>query len=115
MTKVELFFLVQIFEQYLENTVYPALKELQGFDLIKQVNRRWDYHCIMNRWMFKLFYYVDRYHCVQNNIESLTQQGDEQFRRYIFERTKLRLAKAFHEQVMEDRKGNSVDRSALNK
>eukprot|EP01138_Halocafeteria_seosinensis_P014350 gb/GECG01014651.1/.p1 GENE.gb/GECG01014651.1/~~gb/GECG01014651.1/.p1 ORF type:complete len:294 (+),score=41.14 gb/GECG01014651.1/:1-882(+) len=104
-----------IFQEYLKNTAYPALKDLQGLQLIKETNKRWDYHCIMNKWLFKLFSYVERYHCVQNNIQALRQQGDEQFRRHVFENIKIRLAKAFHEQVMEDRKGVGVDRSALNK
>lgn len=41
-------------QQYLVNTVKPALEAKQDYYLLKELEKRWSNHTLMNKWMYRV-------------------------------------------------------------
>eukprot|EP01138_Halocafeteria_seosinensis_P005988 gb/GECG01006121.1/.p1 GENE.gb/GECG01006121.1/~~gb/GECG01006121.1/.p1 ORF type:complete len:754 (+),score=126.16 gb/GECG01006121.1/:1-2262(+) len=103
----------EILEFYMDNYLKPELAELDGSYLIMAVKTVWKRHCLMNDWLKRFFSMADK--SQQNNAagSTLLETGHSAFHDKIFKEIKSTVPAAFHEQLMEDRQGSNIDRSAL--
>ena len=77
--------------QYLKTAVLPAIRHKRGTFLLKELVARWELHKVMNRWMFKVFQYLDRYYVEHHNLPTLQEAGLRVFKVEIFEVIKNEL------------------------
>lgn len=50
--------LLQVIGTYLCDTVFPSIKACTGIYLLREVERRWNNHVIMNLWLRNFFMYL---------------------------------------------------------
>ena len=102
-------------KEFLVATVLPLLEQKQGVDLLQELASRWDRHKIMNKWLKKLFTYLDRYYTPQESLPKLLDAGLRAFRDLIFIRVNERTTTTIVDLVDSERDGELVDRDLLNK
>eukprot|EP00945_MAST-04E_sp_MAST-4E-sp1_P003512 g3512.t1 len=96
-------------EQYLSDTVKPAVMKHQG-DLamfLRELHERWENHKVILKWMVKIFAYVDRFYVPRLAIDDLHTVGMKAFQKMVFEDTKEQAARAMVAMVARDRNNAS--------
>ena len=96
-------------EQYLSETVKPAILKHQG-DLnrfLREVYERWENHKVILKWMTKIFAYVDRFYVPRLAIDDLHTVELKAFQKMVFEETKEQTARAMVAMVARDRNNAS--------
>lgn len=63
------------FEEYLRDSVMPALQEKHGEPMLKELVKRWENHKVMVRWLSRFFNYLDRYYIMRQSLTPLYQVG----------------------------------------
>lgn len=102
--------------RYLRRVVLPAMRHKRGEHLLADVVSRWELHKIHNRWMFKIFQYLDRYYVEHHNMPTLQEAGLRAFKVEVFDAIKGELTRAVIELINKERAGDvGVDRSLLRK
>jgi cullin 1 len=97
----------------LEKQVKPRLQNLEGEELLKELDLRWRNHQVMVRWMQRFFQYLDRYYVEMSSIGTLTDQGFFQFKLIIFGQMAQRITQAILQLIQKDRNGDKVDSDLL--
>mmetsp|Transcript_10011 Transcript_10011/g.17564 ORF Transcript_10011/g.17564 Transcript_10011/m.17564 type:complete len:759 (-) Transcript_10011:8-2284(-) len=103
----------QTIEKYLETSVLPALKEKRDIALLQEMYSRWKRHEIMDKWMRRIFMYLDRFHVKHQNVPGLHEASLEIFRRLVFSETVHPIVDAILVQINKEREGEVVDRDLL--
>ena len=98
---------------YLETQVRPRLENLNGQDLLKELDLRWRNHQVMVKWMQRFFQYLDRFYVQMSSIASLTDQGYAQFKAEIFGRMLNTITEAILQQIETDRRNEPIDSDLL--
>eukprot|EP00743_Colponemidia_sp_Colp-15_P002736 GILK01002963.1.p1 GENE.GILK01002963.1~~GILK01002963.1.p1 ORF type:complete len:756 (-),score=135.64 GILK01002963.1:180-2396(-) len=106
-------FYASTIQDYISNEVVPICQKLQGEDLLTETAKRWEQHKILVYWMQRVFQYLDRYHCPNNNLPTLFQCGLEIFLQKFFNALHTELKTAIFLLVEREREGETVDRSLL--
>jgi cullin 1 len=75
--------------QYVKESVLPALQSRTGENLLKEMNRRWENHKILNLWMMNFFLYLDRYYIQYQNLPALKNSGLTKFKDLVFDAIKV--------------------------
>lgn len=103
-------------EQYLRNTVLPALQDKTGQGgtiLLNELKHRWSNHQIMNKWLKKFFTYLDRYYVKHHSLPTLEQAGLQRFKEEIFQNVKDNATAAIIALVDEEREGGIIDKTLV--
>mmetsp|Transcript_23586 Transcript_23586/g.33795 ORF Transcript_23586/g.33795 Transcript_23586/m.33795 type:complete len:737 (+) Transcript_23586:90-2300(+) len=101
-------------DEYLNNTVLPALREKVGQGLLLgELKLRWNNHQIMNKWLNKFFMYLDRYYVKHHTLPTLSQASLRGFRNVVYEEMKQDASTAILELTNAERGGQIIDKSLI--
>ena len=103
-------------ENYLTNTVLPALREKTGQGgtiLLTELQHRWSNHQIMNKWLKKFFTYLDRYYVKHHSLPTLSQAGLKHFKSHIYDEMKAESTSAILSLIDEEREGEIIDKTLV--
>jgi len=103
-------------EQYLRNTVLPALQNKTGQGgtiLLQELKHRWTNHQIMNKWLKKFFTYLDRYYVKHHSLPTLEQAGLQHFKAEIYMNSKENSTSAIISLIDEEREGEIIEKSLV--
>lgn len=99
---------------YLRTSTLPALNAVRGKDaMLKELDRRWNNHKLMVKWVTRTFSYLDRYYVKRNDEPNLEKAGYMCFKKEIFDTMVFDVRKAALNIVRRERNGEAVDRSLL--
>eukprot|EP00742_Colponemidia_sp_Colp-10_P012374 GILJ01013887.1.p1 GENE.GILJ01013887.1~~GILJ01013887.1.p1 ORF type:complete len:778 (-),score=125.49 GILJ01013887.1:93-2393(-) len=98
---------------YVCNVVAPCCVKLYGEELLKEAAKRWENHKIFVYWMQRVFQYLDRYYCPNNNLPPLFQLGLNILLTGFFENIKNELQSAFLSVIQRDREDETTDRGLM--
>ncbi|KAK1740548.1 cullin family protein [Skeletonema marinoi] len=96
-------------EQYLNNTVLPALRDKTGQGgtiLLNELKHRWSNHQIMNKWLKKFFTYLD-------SLPTLEQAGLRHFKDEIYMNVKDNTTSSIISLIDEEREGEIIDKTLV--
>jgi len=99
--------------EYMSSSVIKTLVGEKDLDLLKELRRHWGNQVIMNKWMFKFFFYVDRFYVEHHNLPLLDEQGMRCFKECVFDHIKVDVTKALFNQINFEREGQTIDRILL--
>lgn len=103
-------------ENYLTQTVLPALRAKTsqgGTILLKELEFRWSNHQIMNKWMTKFFYYLDRFFVKHHSLPTLSQAGLRAFKEHIYDEIKGDATNAILGLINQEREGTLIDKTLI--
>ena len=104
----------QFFEDYLNGTVLPALREQGGTLMIGEIGRRWNNHKdVMVKWMKKFFLYLDTYYTKRENLPNIQETGMRAFKETMFPLIRADVTTAILDLVSQERADQPVDRDLL--
>ncbi len=107
------------------NIVLPALMETISLSesshssgppsvLLVELQKRWSNHQIMNRWLAKLFHYLDRYFVMYHGLPTLSQSGLHNFKIEVYDKIKAHTTSAVLDMIHEERQsGTLIDATLL--
>ena len=103
-------------ENYLTRTVLPALRAKTsqgGTILLKELQFRWSNHQIMNKWMTKFFYYLDRFFVKHHSLPTLSEAGLRAFKEHIYDEIKGDATEAILSLINQEREGTLIDKTLI--
>lgn len=103
-------------ENYLTRTVLPALRakiSQGGSILLRELEFRWSNHQIMNKWMTKFFYYLDRFFVKHHSLPTLSQAGLRAFKEHVYDEIKIESTKAILDLINQERDGTLIDKTLI--
>ncbi|KAE9460567.1 hypothetical protein C3L33_07583, partial [Rhododendron williamsianum] len=111
----------EAFQEHINSTVLPCLREKHGEFLLKELVRRWANHKIMVRWLSRFFHYLDRYFITRRTLPNLYEVGLTCFRDLVYEELKVAVRDAVivlvnpsaYGQIDLEREGDQIDRALL--
>ncbi|KAJ4795071.1 Cullin family protein [Rhynchospora pubera] len=65
----------EAFVEYIDDMVLPALREKHHEYMLKELQKRWQSHKVMVRWLSRFFYYLDRYFIARRSLPGLNEVG----------------------------------------
>ena len=99
---------------YLQKNVLPAVSQLHGITLLSTINKHWNNHKLMLKWLTKFFQYLDRFYVkMENNTLPLREKGLDLFRTVVFDPIRKKLTRAIIDEVNKNREEELVDESLL--
>ena len=69
---------------YLKENIIPELRQLRGPELLIRLNKKWQDHEIMVKWMQRFFAYLDKFYVEMHSIAKLSDQGFKIFKEVVF-------------------------------
>jgi len=102
------------FKEYLLSSVLPAVRSLEGVEMLKELVQRWNNQRQMMRYLSNIFFkYLDRYHVPRHNLDSTRIVALKCFKAHVFDPIKARVRDAVLELVHTEREGETVDHRLL--
>eukprot|EP00171_Calliarthron_tuberculosum_P015972 IDg15972t1 len=98
---------------YLRKNALPALNNLRGELMLRELGRRWGNHKLMVKWVTRTFSYIDRYFVKRHEKPNLEITGYACFKDEVFSVICADLRTAALNIVQCERDGDSIDRSLL--
>jgi cullin 1 len=105
----------QALHDYLRRCALVAIQSKRDIVLLKSLSSRWDLHKIANRWMFRIFQYIDRFYVEHHGLIPLQDAGVKAFKVEVFDHVKKEVTSALLEQINMDREGELIDTSLIKK
>ncbi|KAI3982583.1 hypothetical protein MKX01_031322 [Papaver californicum] len=99
----------EAFENYINETVLPSLREKHDEFLLRELEKRWINHKIMVRWLSRFFIYLDRYFIVRRSLPPLNDVGIVYFRKLVYEEINVRAREAVISLINQEREGEQID------
>ncbi|KAI3904112.1 hypothetical protein MKW92_049025 [Papaver armeniacum] len=103
----------EAFENYINETVLPSLREKHDEFLLRELEKRWINHKIMVRWLSRFFFYLDRYFIARRSLPPLNDVGLLCFRKLVYEEINVRAREAVISLINQEREGEQIDRALL--
>ncbi|KAF7120678.1 hypothetical protein RHSIM_Rhsim13G0015200 [Rhododendron simsii] len=103
----------EAFQEHINSTVLPCLREKHDEFLLKELVRRWANHKIMVRWLSRFFHYLDRYFITRRTLPNLYEVGLTCFRDLVYEELKVAVRDAVIALIDVEREGDQIDRALL--
>ncbi|GLT32472.1 hypothetical protein SLA2020_071380 [Shorea laevis] len=110
------------FQEYIESTVLPSLREKHDEFMLRELVKRWANHKVMVRWLSRFFYYLDRYFIARRSLLPLNEVGLTCFRDLVYQELngKVRddskngkVRDAVISLIDQEREGEQIDRALL--
>jgi len=103
----------EFWNNYLNDTVLPSLQKLENISgeggLLNQLARRSENHGIMNKWLEKFFFYLNRFHVDYNQLPSVKEKGMIKFKTIIFDNVKEPASEMMISLINSEREGSQID------
>ncbi|KAI3982458.1 hypothetical protein MKX01_006816 [Papaver californicum] len=104
---------IEAFENYINETVLPSLREKHDEFLLRELEKRWINHKIMVRWLSRFFIYLDRYFIVRRSLPPLNDVEIVCFRKLVYEEINVHAREAVISLINQEREGEQIDRALL--
>merc|ERR1712054_228064 len=102
------------FKEYLLGSVLPAVRSLEGVEMLKELVQRWKNQRQMMRYLSNIFFkYLDRYHVPRHNLDSTRIVALKCFKAHVFDPIKDRVRDAMLELIHSERESGEVDHRLL--
>ncbi|KAK4405586.1 Cullin-1 [Sesamum angolense] len=101
------------FEEYIQSTVLPALREKHDEFMLRELVKRWLNHKIMVRWLSRFFHYLDRYFIARRSLPALKEVGLTCFRDLVYQELNGKVRDAVISLIDQEREGEQIDRALL--
>lgn len=103
----------EAFEEYINSTVLPALREKHDEYMLRELVKRWSNHKVMVRWLSRFFYYLDRYFIARRSLPPLNEVGLTCFRDLVYNELHSKVKDAVIALIDKEREGEQIDRALL--
>ncbi|KAJ4768188.1 Cullin family protein [Rhynchospora pubera] len=103
----------EAFVEYIDDMVLPALREKHHEYMLKELQKRWQNHKVMVRWLSRFFYYLDRYFIARRSLPGLNEVGLTCFRDRVYQEMKSMVKDAVLTLIDQEREGEQIDRALL--
>ncbi|KAL1318020.1 hypothetical protein HN51_070265 [Arachis hypogaea] len=103
----------EAFDDYIESTVLPSLREKHDEFMLRELVQRWINHKVMVRWLSRFFHYLDRYFIARRSLPPLNAVGLTCFRDLVYMEVRANARKAVIALIDKEREGEQIDRSLL--
>ena len=100
-------------KSYLRDNALPALTDLHGEQMLRELGRRWSNHKLMVKWVTRTFSYIDRYYVKRHEKRNLETTGYACFKEEVFAAVSDKLRTAALNMLQKERDGETIDRSLL--
>ncbi|XP_073113482.1 cullin-1-like [Elaeis guineensis] len=101
------------FEEYINLTVLPSLREKHDEFMLRELVKRWSNHKVMVRWLSRFFHYLDRYFIARRSLPSLNEVGLTCFRNLVYSEINGKVRDAVISLIDQEREGEQIDRALL--
>ncbi|XP_060216870.1 cullin-1-like [Lycium barbarum] len=101
------------FEEYINSTVLPALREKNDEFMLREFVKRWENHKVMVRWLSRFFHYLDRSFIARRSLPALNEVGLTCFRDLIYQELNGKARNAVIVLIDQEREGEQIDRALL--
>ncbi|KAI7990809.1 Cullin-1 [Camellia lanceoleosa] len=103
----------EAFEEYINSTVLPSLREKHDEFMLRELVKRWANHKVLVRWLSRFFHYLDRYFIARRSLPALNEVGLACFRDLVYEELKDKVRDAVIALIDQEREGEQIDRALL--
>ncbi|XP_047329991.1 cullin-1-like [Impatiens glandulifera] len=103
----------EAFEEYINSTVLPSLREKHDEFMLRELVQRWANHKVMVRWLSRFFHYLDRYFITRRSLPALNEVGLTCFRDLVYQELKGKMKEAVIALIDQEREGEQIDRALL--
>ncbi|XLR51939.1 hypothetical protein S83_002611 [Arachis hypogaea] len=103
----------EAFEEYIQSTVLPSLREKHDEFMLRELVKRWANHKIMVRWLSRFFHYLDRYFIARRSLPPLNEVGLTCFRDLVYKELNGKVRDAVISLIDQEREGEQIDRALL--
>ncbi|KAK4264624.1 hypothetical protein QN277_025777 [Acacia crassicarpa] len=103
----------EIFDEYLNSSVWPSLRDKHHEFLLRELLRRWNSHKVMTRWLSRFFRYLECYYIERRTLPSLNTVALSCFRDLTFDKVKAMATDAIISLIHKEREGEQIDPSLL--
>uniref|UniRef100_A0A5B7BPH1 Cullin-1 n=1 Tax=Davidia involucrata TaxID=16924 RepID=A0A5B7BPH1_DAVIN len=103
----------EAFEEYINSTVLPSLREKHDEFMLRELVKRWANHKIMVRWLSRFFHYLDRYFITRRSLPALNEVGLTCFRDLVYQELRGKVRDAVIALIDQEREGEQIDRALL--
>ena len=90
-------------KNYLDKRVRPDLQSKSNELLLNELQKRWESHLIMVRWMSRLFQYIERFFIPRQQLQQLQHLGINLFSKFIIHPLFDRIIKIYLKELEDDR------------
>ncbi|KAH7678740.1 Cullins domain-containing protein [Dioscorea alata] len=101
------------FEEYINATVLPSLREKHDEFMLRELVKRWSNHKVMVRWLSRFFHYLDRYFIARRSLPALNEVGLTCFRNLVYQEINGKVRDAVISLIDQEREGEQIDRALL--
>ncbi|XP_008802121.1 cullin-1-like [Phoenix dactylifera] len=101
------------FEEYINLTVLPSLREKHDEFMLRELVKRWSNHKVMVRWLSRFFHYLDRYFIARRSLPALNEVGLTCFRNLVYSDINAKVRDAVISLIDQEREGEQIDRALL--
>ncbi|XP_073113914.1 cullin-1-like [Elaeis guineensis] len=101
------------FEEYINLTVLPSLREKHDEFMLRELVKRWSNHKVMVRWLSRFFHYLDRYFIARRSLPALNEVGLTCFRNLVYSEINAKVRDAVISLIDQEREGEQIDRALL--
>ncbi|RZC52484.1 hypothetical protein C5167_020916 [Papaver somniferum] len=101
------------FEEYINSTVLPSLREKHDEFMLRELVKRWANHKVMVRWLSRFFHYLDRYFIARRSLPALNEVGLTCFRDLVYREINGKVRDAVISLIDQEREGEQIDRALL--
>ncbi|KAI4345437.1 hypothetical protein L6164_012562 [Bauhinia variegata] len=104
----------KVFEEYINSTVLPFLREKNDELLLMELVRRWSNYKTMTKWLSRLFHFLDRYYIPRWSLSSLEETSFLLFYDLVYEEMNRKVADAVLSMIDRDHAGEQTDLTLVN-
>ena len=103
----------ETFEDYINSTVLPSLKEKLDEFMLQELVKSWENHKVMVRWLSRFFHYLDRYFIANRSLRPLNEVGLNCFRDLVYREIKVTTRVVVIGLINKEREGEQIDRTLM--
>mmetsp|Transcript_181 Transcript_181/g.578 ORF Transcript_181/g.578 Transcript_181/m.578 type:complete len:753 (+) Transcript_181:64-2322(+) len=103
----------EVYEEYLNNKVLPAIKAKHGEAVLDEFALRWKNHKLLVRQLSRLFVYLDRFHVKRVSAPPLKEVGVQKFEQLVFDAVQADVREGVLALIQREREGELVDKAKI--
>ncbi|XLR08756.1 hypothetical protein S83_036694, partial [Arachis hypogaea] len=103
----------EVFEEYIQSTVLPSLREKHDEFMLIELVKRWANHKIMVRWLSRFFHFLDRHFIAWRSLPRLSEVGLTCFCDLVYKELNVKVRDAVIFLIDQEREGMHIDRALL--
>ncbi|TQD93909.1 hypothetical protein C1H46_020468 [Malus baccata] len=103
----------ETFENYINSTVLPSLKEKLDEFMLQELVKSWENHKVMVRWLSCFFHYLDRYFVADRSLRPPNEVGLNGLRDLVYREIKVNTRVVVIGLINKEREGEQIDRTLL--